>query len=182
MTKKTKYITLGCVGALIALMILGCSGTGNTSSGDAKSTGSSAKSSSAAAKTYGVNQPVTQNGITMTLLSTKESKGSEYNKPADGKVFLLCEFKIENNSSKDLAISSALCFDAYVDDTATSQSISGLMEESDKEQLDGTVAAGKKMDGVIAYEIPKNWKNFEINLNPDAVSFFSGKVTFKVKK
>lgn len=160
---------------IIAAVVGG--GAGKSSSSSGSSAVSDVKSSSKA--TYGVGQVVTQNNIKMTLLNVSKSAGSEYNKPADGKVFLLCEFSIENNSSKDLNISSALCFDAYVDNTSVSQSVMGLQMASGKEQLDGTIAAGKKMDGVIAYEVPSNWKTLEINLNPDVASFFSGKVSFK---
>ncbi len=129
---------------------------------------------------YGIGQPAAAHGITMTLASVTESKGNEYNTPADGKVFLLCEFNIDNKSSKDLAISSIACFEAYADGYATDQSLTGLIGEGSKQQLDGSVAAGKKMNGVIAYEVPKNWKELEIQVNPDVLSIFSGKTIFKV--
>ena len=34
-------------------------------------------------------------------------------------------------------------------------------------QLDGDVAKGKKMNGVICYQVPKDFKNFEIRYTPD---------------
>lgn len=47
---------------------------------------------------------------------------------------------------------------------------------AEKNQLDGTVAAGKKMNGVIGYEAPADWKEIEIRFTPD---FWSGKdITF----
>lgn len=150
----------------------------------ADSEAASAPATSAADKStsYGIGQPATANDVTMTLVSVKESKGSEYNKPADGKVFLLCEFNIDNKSTKDLAISSMASFEAYVDGYSTTQSIAGLLEKGSKNQLDGNVASGKKMNGIIAYEVPKNWKEIEIQLNPDVFSFFSGKTIFKATK
>ena len=39
-----------------------------------------------------------------------------------------------------------------------------LLEKGDKNQLDGTVAPGKKMNGVIGYEVPADWKELEKNL------------------
>lgn len=111
---------------------------------------------------------VTLNGITI-------SEGSQFNTPSDGKIFLLCEFTIENDSKKDIAVSSIMSFEAYCDDFSINQSISGLLEKDDKNQLDGSVAAGKKMNGVIAYEVPTDWKELEIQFSP---SFWGKSMTF----
>lgn len=121
---------------------------------------------------FNVGETASLKDIAVTLVGITESTGSEYNTPADGKVFILCEFTIENNSSKDIAVSSAMSFEAYCDDYSINQSITGLLEKGDKAQLDGSVAAGKKMNGVIAYEVPTDWAKVEINFTPD---FWSGK-------
>ena len=46
------------------------------------------------------------------------------------------------------------------------------MEKGNKNQLDGTVAPGKKFNGVIGYEVPANWEKLEVLFTPD---FWSGK-------
>lgn len=46
-------------------------------------------------------------------------------------------------------------------------SIWALVEKDDKNQLDGTIAVGKKMKGVIGYEVPINWHELEIAFTPD---------------
>ncbi len=46
------------------------------------------------------------------------------------------------------------------------------MLSTDKPQLDGTVAAGKKMNGVIGYEVDPGWTDIEIRFTPN---FWSGK-------
>ena len=51
-------------------------------------------------------------------------------------------------------------------------SLTALMEKGNKNQLDGTVAAGKKFNGVIGYEVPADWKELEVRFTPD---FWSGK-------
>ena len=59
---------------------------------------------------------------------------------------------------------------------------SGLQapEGKGKNQLDGSVAAGKKMNGVIAYQVPEDWKTLEIKFSP---SFWSNKsATFVATK
>ena len=65
-------------------------------------------------------------------------------------------------------------FEAYCDDYSLNQDIIGLQtpEAEGKNQLDGSVAAGKKMNGVIAYQVPSNYKTMEINVSPD---FWSGR-------
>ena len=115
----------------------------------------------------------------MTLVSVKESRGANFMAPSDGKVFLICEFEIENNSNRDIAVSSIASFEAYVDDYSTSMNLSATVS-SDKPQLDGSVAAGKKMNGTIGYEVDENWKTIEIRFAPN---FWSGKgITFEHNK
>ena len=79
------------------------------------------------------------------------------------------EFDIANNSSDDITISSIANFEAYCDDLALNQDLMGLLapEADGKNQLDGSIAAGKKMNGIIAYQVPADYKSFEINVAPD---------------
>ena len=63
-----------------------------------------------------------------------------------------------------------LSFEAYCDDYACPYSLSALLEKGNKNQLDGTVAAGKKLKGVVGYEVPANWKELEISFTPDVWS------------
>ena len=117
----------------------------------------------------GVGDTATLNNVQITLTSVKESAGDEYAQPDSGNVFLLLEFDIANNSSDDITISSMANFEAYCDDLALNQDLMGLLapEVDGKNQLDGSVAAGKKMNGIIAYQVPADYKSFEINVAPD---------------
>lgn len=119
-----------------------------------------------------VGESAELNNIIVSMKDVTESSGSTYNKPADGNVFVICEFEIANNSDKDINISSMLSFDAYCDDYACTSSIAALLEKGNKNQLDGSVAAGKKFNGVVGYEVPSEWKNIEIHFTPD---FWSNK-------
>lgn len=115
---------------------------------------------------YGVGERAEAEGVAVTLTEVEESGGSDFFTPEDGKVFLICHFDIENNSDKDLAISSILSFDAYVDDYATSMSLSATVAASGT-QLDGSVVAGKKLAGVIGYEVPQEWSELEVTFKPN---------------
>lgn len=196
--KKGGCLKIGLIvlGVIVALGVIGSifGGEGkddsdkNSSSAiessqvDSSKPSSEAPSSSEEKKEYfDVGETAESGGVKMTLMSITESTGSKYIKPNDGYVFLQCNFEIDNNSDKDLSISSILCFETYVDGYSTSQSITGLLngDGGKVDQLDGSVAASKKMKGTIAYEVPKDWKEIEIRVNPDVLSFFSNEVTFK---
>lgn len=124
---------------------------------------------------FSVGEQVELNGIYVTLSDVSENAGSSFNKPSDGNVFLICSFDIENNSEKEITVSSLMSFEAYVDDYSTNLSLTATIS-SDKTQLDGIVAAGKKMSGVMGYEVPKDWEALEIHFTPN---FWSGKeITF----
>ena len=116
-------------------------------------------------KVFAVGDSVESKDITITLVSATES---DIIKPDDGKEFLILNFDIQNNSKSDISISSVTCFEAYCDDYSLNQDIIGLQapEAKDQSQLDGSVAAGKKMNGVIVYQVPTDFKKFEIKVSP----------------
>ena len=110
-----------------------------------------------------------QQNIQISLVNVTESLGNEFAKPDEGNLFLICEFEIANNSDKDISISSMMNFEAYCNDYSINQDIIGLQapEASGKGQLDGSVAAGKRMNGVIVYQVPSDYTTMEINVAPD---------------
>lgn len=115
-------------------------------------------------------------GVYVTLASVTESTGSAYNTPTDGNVFVLCEFEIANDSNTEITVSSMLSFEAYCDDYTCTYSLAAILEKDNKNQLDGTVAPGKKFNGVVGYEVPADWNELEIVFTPD---FWTGKdITF----
>lgn len=139
--------------------------------GDSGSPSSSTSASETGPAPFTVGDKVELNDVIVTLVSVSESTGSEYITPSDGNIFVICEFEIENNSTADIAVSSLLSFEAYFDDYTTQMSLSATVS-SDVAQLDGTVAAGKKMRGVIGYEVAQGWNSLDIRFTPD---FWTGK-------
>lgn len=121
-------------------------------------------------KVFKLGDTVELDNVIVSFTDIVTSTGSEFNKPADGNVFVLCEFEITNNSTKELSVSSMLSFEGYCDDYSCEYSIGALMERGNKDQLDGSVAAGKKMKGVIGYEVPSDWKELEIQYTLDILS------------
>ena len=129
---------------------------------------------------FGIGETAELNGVRVTMTDYSESHGSEYNEPAEGNVFVLVEFEIENNTDSELAISSVMSFDAYADDYALEYSIGALMEKEESNQLDGAIAAGKKMNGIVGYEAPEGWKNIEIHFTENV--WKDNKFKFKIEK
>ena len=115
---------------------------------------------------FSVGDRVELNNIVVTLTNVSESNGGNYMTPDAGKVYIICEFNIENNSTNDITVSSLLSFEAYIDDYTTTMDF-GATVSSNKAQLDGTVAAGKKMSGIIGYSADKGWQELEIRFTPD---------------
>ncbi|MFQ6880551.1 MAG: DUF4352 domain-containing protein [Oscillospiraceae bacterium] len=115
---------------------------------------------------YSVGQTAVADGISITLLSATEMNDMEYFVPAEGNVFLVLEFELENNSGEDYAISSLLSFEAYCDDYSVDQQI---VTPEGKTTLDGDIADGKRMNGVIVYEVPSTYSNFEIKFTPGVI-------------
>lgn len=156
--QKKRHLVLGIIISIFGICMIAASLNGTVDDTGAKK------------QTFGVGETAELNGISVKFDSCTESNGSQFNTPDDGNVFLLCEFSIDNQSDKDIAVSSIASFNSYVDDYSTNLSISATIA-TDKTQLDGAIAAGKKMTGVVGYEVPKDWKEIEIRFTPD---FWSG--------
>lgn len=173
---KRKHVLLWVVLGVLALIIIGAAGSGGREPAPAAASSTSAaapKSESKAPvkKTFGVGESAELKDIVVTLVSVEESSGSQFNQPTDGNVFVICEFEIENNSSSEINVSSLLSFAAYCDDYSLNFSLTALLEKGNRNQLDGQIAAGKKMNGIIGYEVPIGWNELEIRFTP---SFWSG--------
>lgn len=115
---------------------------------------------------FEVGETAKMDGIQITLQEISENTGDTFITPEEGNVFLLCHFEIVNNSEEELSVSSMMSFDAYVDDYSVSMSLSSLVSIDDP-QLDGTAAPGKKVAGVIGYEVPSDWKDLEVSFESD---------------
>ena len=167
--KKTQKSVLALLALCsIALSLFGCSEIPVAVGTQAPAQGA-VSPTAAGDPVFKVGEIVELSDVNVTLLSVKESKGAQFFEPAEGNIFLLCEFEIENKSTEELAVSSMLSFEAYCDDYTCSLSISAL-SASDQEQLDGTVAPGKKMKGVVGYEVPENWKELEVHYTLDLLN------------
>lgn len=176
---KLKWIVI----AVIVVIILVAIGSSNKQPKkiSAESSNESGNTANADSKdvTFGIGDTADFDGVQVTLTSAILSKGDgQFVTPDDGKYFLELVFDIDNQSSSDISVSSVASFEAYCDDFSLNQDFMGYQapEVDGIGQLDGSVAAGKKMNGVISYQVPQDFTNFEISYAP---SFWgSNKATF----
>lgn len=157
--KKKHPVLIGIIVVVALIVVIAAMGDGDESGKNTKTE-------------FCVGEAAELDGVSVTLVNVSESTGSQFNTPTEGNVFVICEFEIENNSDDEVVVSSIMSFDAYCDDYTCTYSLSALLEKDDKNQLDGTVAAGKKFNGVIGYEVPADWSDLEIRFTPD---FWDGK-------
>ena len=169
--KKKKWPMI--VAAIIVIIVIAAVAGGKddepkkvSSDGQVQETGKT-ESTETQSQKFAVGDTAELKSVKVTLVSVTESEGSMFTKPADGNVLVGCEFEISNESDKDIDVSSVMSFEAYCDSYSVNQ--------SGKNQLDGSVAAGKKMNGVIAYEVPADWQELEISYSP---SFWGKAMTF----
>ena len=137
-----KIVSLALV-CLLLLNLCACF-SGPTLVGTDSSKPTSNNSTSLNGQKFKVGDSVELKDVVVKFIGVTENTGSQYNKPADGNVYILCEFEIINNSKEELAVSSMMSFKAYCDDYSCDYSLGALMEKGNKDQLDGSVAAGKR--------------------------------------
>lgn len=119
---------------------------------------------------FKVGETAELNDVTVKFNKVTESKGGDMNKPDEGNIYVLANFTITNNTKENLDMSTIMSFDTYQDDTGTDLSLGALMEKGKAAQLDGSIAPGKKMEGVVGYEVPAGYKKLEIHVKPDALA------------
>lgn len=115
---------------------------------------------------YSIGETVETEDVKVILLDVKESRGGSFFTPESGNVFLICTFEIQNCTKEEMNISSLLCFEAYCDDYNVDLSLSAECSVN-ASTLDGNIAPGKKMKGIIGYEVPAEWKTLEIHFTPE---------------
>lgn len=127
--------------------------------------------------TFGLNETAVFKELKFTATEIKEAKGTEYFKPDSGNVFVGVHFTVENVSDQEQTVSSILLFDGYVDDVKADYSFTAVCAFSN-DQLDGTIAPGKKLTGWYALEVPKDWKTIELHVKSKWLSGSSAQFVF----
>lgn len=131
---------------------------------------------------FAIGEAAEDSGISLTLTSVIEAVGDDTIRPDEGNVFLICLFNVQNNSDEDITIQSKDHFEAVCDGNSIQQDIKGLQTPANdgKSPLDGLVAAGNEMEGVVVYQVPIEWK--EVKINPSFDFWTSEEIQFIAEK
>lgn len=133
--------------------------------------------------TYAVGETAEHNNIQVQLLGYEESEGNEWAVPGDGNTFVFVNMQITNNSDKELTVSSMMSFDNYCGDTKldySTDAFTALSTDPDKQQLDGSIATGKNLNGYLCLEVPADWTTIEIHYTDNV--WDDSKVKFVIDK
>ena len=120
-------------------------------------------------QTAKVGQTVTGDNWAISLTSARvyDKIEGEYltDEPEEGKVYLVLFFDVQNVSDED-GYFNYLNVESYVDGYNQSQSLL-LSEPEGQEWLTGDVAAGKKLQGYLAWEVSPEWQELEVSYKDD---------------
>ncbi len=119
--------------------------------------------------TFKVGQTISVGGTwQITVVSAKTDTGSQFNTPQKpGDVFLVVTIAVKNISSQSQTMSSAL---QWTLQDSTGQKYDFTIDANAGSTLDGAVAVGAPLKGVISYEVPKSIHAFTLNFQNDITS------------
>lgn len=166
-----KRVLIALLAVILVLSVTACSGDGDVKSRTSADSGTSIDTPDATEPAVTTASSIAKPGENMKLSkydfqfekaeTYDEIEFNEYysDTPEEGNVYLVCFFTVENISGEDDYV-NPLYLDGYIDDVQTTESF--LIGDVDGyASLGGDLAAGKKMQGFIAYEVPENWQKVE---------------------
>lgn len=113
-------------------------------------------------KIFNVGDTVELGKFKITVNKVYEVKGNDFAKPAEGNMFLAIDCTVENISDNPETISSIMMFKVVDQDGRTCE-YSLLGQTAAKAgQLDGEIAAGRKITGVYVVEVPNGKTGLEL--------------------
>lgn len=169
--KKRNFLT-GCLAAL--LLISGCSGGTPSEPKDEPKITLSAVPSAEPTETSLPDEELSQiyqkeekarlDGLEMELLSVEEQAPASNDRLSAGKRYVLCKFRAENKTEKDIALNSQKSFEGFSDGMAVLTENGRSL--NDITMLDGTLKSGDTLEGYVVFKLPESWRNIEITYLP----------------
>lgn len=128
-------------------------------------------------ETFEIGDRVKLGDFYITVKKAYISTGSnEWNKPDQGKKWVVIDVEIENASDKPQTISSLLMFNLYDEDN---YKCDYAINTAARGSLDGELGVGRKMAGEITFSVPADQSNFEFIFEPNI--FGTGQAIYKLK-
>lgn len=165
--------------AFLAIFVLGlftCFAIGSGEDNSSVSTDGGESTSAAQSEqalTANVGDTLTTETLKITYVACEEYTGyNQYAAPKSGNKIIRLSFSVENIGSSD-RFTSYLDFTCYADDVAAAAYYYA------DDQLSATISSGRKTNGYVYFEVPKDAQNIEVEYETD---FWSGnKAIFVVR-
>ena len=177
--KRKKHTLLGIVLCAVGVILLICALASGSGDKPEKETGNAAAAEQKTETLFSVGETAVFGRIKVTANEICTTKGTDFFVPEKGNIFVGINFTVENIADKDVAMSTLLLFDAYVDGTKCQWSLNGTCAfDASNKTLDGTISPGKKLTGWYCAEVPENWKELELQVSQDFLSSSSNSAKF----
>ena len=140
------------------------------SANSGKGTPTSANGSPTAApgnSAHKVGDAVTIGGWQVVVNGVTTSNGDSFTQPKTGNTFVLIDVTVTNTASSTQPVSSLISFDMK---DASGQKYTETIVSGAPNPPDGNVAAGSKVRGTLAYELPTSAKTIELDFTPSLTS------------
>ncbi|HRF28386.1 MAG TPA: DUF4352 domain-containing protein [Candidatus Saccharibacteria bacterium] len=183
-TKESKpWYKKWWVWLIIIIVLIGIGGAAGNKNDTATKTGSNDNSASekrAEEKTeFKVGETATfdNKSITVTDVQRNYDTGNQFAQPESGKEFVIITVNITNNSDKTLDYNT---YEFKMQDSNGVQQSEAITALSEGKLNSGSLAAGGKVTGKLAYEVPKD--DAGLKLLYQNFSFFDNKaITFNLQ-
>lgn len=112
---------------------------------------------------FNIGDTIKSGDIYFTINSAREVPGSEFMSPDEGNIWYAVDITIENKGQESFNSSSLLMF-SLIDSEAYNHNIT--IGPNLNGSVDGEIAPGRKLRGEVAFEIPKESKGLELEIDP----------------
>lgn len=133
------------------------------------------QSSAEAPKVYTIGSTADFNGLQITLINAYTANSLGYSTPADGYIYVVTDWNVNNGTDKDQLVNSSN-FEFYAGNQAYDMTV--VLDDSIKSLTLGSIGAGRIDSGSLVYEVPANFSKAEIEVCENM--FYGDTVTFEI--
>jgi hypothetical protein len=126
---------------------------------------------------YTIGYPIKINDLTFTIDEIKTSQFNQYKEPAEDNHFLYIDLTVENKGTKQEAMTSIMMFRLSGNNDDVYNMV--LPEPAD-ESINGLLNPGDTMSGKVCFQVPKDIKEFNLEIQPSMIDKKRETVNLKI--
>ena len=138
--------------AIIMICVFVSGGNDEPKSTNNNSNSSGKKAEEKTKTSFETNETVTYKDVEYRIENVERSSGSEFDKPEDGKEFLIITINIKNNSSEKVSYNA---LDWKLTNSSGQENSETFTTNNNNALNSGDLAKGGVVTGTLAYEIPE---------------------------